>query len=81
MTLADSIRKYVIDHKIAPARQQGQTMVTIFAREVHAEMHHPWTASQLSDLYLPYPPMTYSINPVVQVRIIAFYLRFFALFF
>jgi len=38
MTQADSIRRYVIDYKISPARQQRQSMVTIFAREIHAEM-------------------------------------------
>jgi hypothetical protein len=36
---ADIIRAYVNEHKIIPARQQGQSMITIFAREVHAEMN------------------------------------------
>jgi 5-methylcytosine-specific restriction protein B len=39
MAQADDIRRYVIDHKITPARQEGQSMVTVFAREIHAEMH------------------------------------------
>ncbi|MBN1146256.1 MAG: hypothetical protein JXA78_03295 [Anaerolineales bacterium] len=39
MTQADIIRAYVIEHKIIPARQQGHAMITIFAREVHAEMN------------------------------------------
>jgi hypothetical protein len=38
MNQADDIRRYVIDHKILPACQQGQNMVTVFAREIHAEM-------------------------------------------
>jgi hypothetical protein len=39
MAQADDIRRYVIDHKILPARQHGHSIVTVFAREVHAEMH------------------------------------------
>jgi 5-methylcytosine-specific restriction protein B len=39
MAQVDDIRRYVIDHKITPARQEGQSMVTVFAREIHAEMH------------------------------------------
>jgi hypothetical protein len=39
MAQADDICRYVTDHKILPARQQGLSMVTIFAREIHAEMH------------------------------------------
>jgi 5-methylcytosine-specific restriction protein B len=41
MTLADKIRLYVIKHKIEPARARGETMITLFAREVHADMHLP----------------------------------------
>lgn len=41
MTLADKIRLYVLEHKIEPARARGETMITIFAREVHADMHLP----------------------------------------
>jgi hypothetical protein len=41
MTLADKIRLYVLEHKIEPARERGETMITLFAREVHAEMHLP----------------------------------------
>ena len=41
MTQADQIRKYVLERKIEPARQRGEEMITIFAREIHAEMHLP----------------------------------------
>lgn len=35
---ADKIRIYVLEHKIEPARRRGESMITIFAREVHSEM-------------------------------------------
>ena len=36
---ADLIREYVHSHLIEPARQRGDETITIFARQVHAEMH------------------------------------------
>jgi hypothetical protein len=36
---ADLIREYVLTRKFEPARQRGEEMITLFAREVHAEMH------------------------------------------
>jgi hypothetical protein len=41
MTLDDKIRKYVLERKVEPARAQGEEMITLFAREIHAEMHLP----------------------------------------
>ena len=39
LSQADSIRQYVLDRKIEPARQRGEEIITLFAREIHAEMH------------------------------------------
>lgn len=38
MILADRIRKYVLDRKIKPARNQGVTSITIIAGEIHSDM-------------------------------------------
>lgn len=38
-TQADKIRIYVLERKIEPARQRGEKLITIFAREIHAEMN------------------------------------------
>ena len=36
---ADKIRLYVLERKIEPARQRGENMITLFAREIHADMN------------------------------------------
>ena len=36
---ADLIREFVLTRKIEPARERGDEMITLFAREVHADMH------------------------------------------
>ena len=36
---ADLIREFVFTRKIEPARQRGDEMITLFAREVQSEMH------------------------------------------
>ena len=36
---ADLIREYVRNRMIEPARVRGDEMITIFARQVHADMH------------------------------------------
>jgi hypothetical protein len=39
LSQAEKIRIYVLERKIEPARQRGDKLITIFAREIHAEMH------------------------------------------
>ena len=37
--LTDQIRAYILKSKVKTARLQGQTLLTLWAREIQAEMH------------------------------------------
>ena len=39
--LDEKIRTYVLNRKLIPAREQGQELVTVWARQIHAEMNLP----------------------------------------
>jgi 5-methylcytosine-specific restriction protein B len=38
MSIADQIREHVVTHYIAPARQKGESTVSVRAGDVHSEM-------------------------------------------
>jgi len=38
MTLYQRIQQYTLEHHIEPARKRGEKIVTIFSREIQAEM-------------------------------------------